>query len=445
MMQRGKAVDTSRARVLAGAWVQLSVEHVDGSSLRVLRAGIGLVASVAFGRMLAYGWIDRLWVDPEVHLRWSGLAPPVLPGPWLHALVWLLLLASLLVAAGRIVRPACAVASVGLLYLELLEQAAWLNHHWALVLVLALLAVVGGTERRVPRWQVHLLRAQVGAIYLGAAVAKLNADWLLRGEPLGTWLGARAEMPVLGVLLAMPAVSLVLSWAGLLFDATIVGALWWGPTRRLAAVAVVTFHTITAALFPAIGVFPVLMVVLISVWLPPAWPARVLDRRATGDRRLVRDDRPIVEGWRWAPALVGAFAVVQLLVPLRHLAIPGDVRWTEEGGRFAWRVMAEEKVGAATFTVTDAATGLHRRVDLDDVLAPWQAHVAATRPDALLQVAHLLVDRARGDGAVTPRVTVDAWVSWNGRPRARLVDPTADLSAQRRGRTAMPWLLAPPR
>ena len=131
--------------------------------------------------------------------------------------------------------------------------------------------------------------------------------------------------------------------------------------------------------------------------------------------------------------------------PLRHLAVPGDVRWAEEAGRFSWRVMAEEKAGWARFTLTDPVAGTSTTVDIGDVLTPNQAHVAALRPDLLHQLAGILATRAAAATGVRPQVRVDAWVSWNGRPHARLVDPASDLAAVpwRHGRH-QPWILPPP-
>ena len=47
----------------------------------------------------------------------------------------------------------------------------------------------------VPIWVVWLLRFQVGMVYFFSGLAKVNGDWLLRGEPLATWLPARADLP----------------------------------------------------------------------------------------------------------------------------------------------------------------------------------------------------------------------------------------------------------
>lgn len=60
-----------------------------------------------------------------------------------------------------------------------------------------------------------------------AAIAKLDPDWLWRSEPMATWLAARGDVAVIGPLLSAPGVAIGASWAGLLFDATIVGWMWW--------------------------------------------------------------------------------------------------------------------------------------------------------------------------------------------------------------------------
>ena len=43
-------------------------------------------------------------------------------------------------------------------------------------------------------------------------------------------------------------------------------------------------------------------------------------------------------------ALAALFLAVQVALPLRHFAYPGNVRWNEEGYLFSWRAMLTEKV-----------------------------------------------------------------------------------------------------
>ena len=124
------------------------------------------------------------------------------------------------------------------------------------------------------------------------------------------------------------------------------------------------------------------------------------------------------------------WVAVQLVVPLRHLAYPGDVRWTEEGYRWSWRVLLTEKEGVATFRVTDPATGRTRTVFPSDELAPFQVKAMSVRPDLIRQYAHHLADAAEESGRVRPQVRADVWVSIAGHPRARLMNPDVDLASE---------------
>src|SRR5215218_69974 len=103
-------------------------------------------------------------------------------------------------------------------------------------------------------WMVWLLRFQVGVVYVFAGLAKAKADWLLEGQPLGLWLAARTETPILGGLFAAPGTALAMSWAGFLFDTSIVLWLSWARTRLAAYGAVIVFHGLTGYLFN-IGMF----------------------------------------------------------------------------------------------------------------------------------------------------------------------------------------------
>ena len=62
------------------------------------------------------------------------------------------------------------------------------------------------------------------------------------------------------------------------------------------------------------------------------------------------------------------------------------------------------------------------------VLTDWQAAQAAVRPDLLLAAAHLVDEHERARVGHDVEVRADSFVSVNGRPARRLIDPTIDLS-----------------
>ena len=284
-----------------------------------------------------------------------------------------------------------------------------------------------------PAAAVWVLRAQVAVVYLMAGLAKLNHDWLVRGEPMATWLASRTDVAVVGPLLDEPWAGLVAGWAGAAFDLTIVGL------AAVAAHAGVRLRRrrrlprLTWLLFP-IGVFPWVMLAGTLIFLPPDWPLRGLAdlrqdaiwaRFFDARRPRSRPDRAGAMGRRRS----GAWAAVQLVIPLRHLAYPGDVRWTEEGYYGSFRVMLTEKTGWLQFEVTDPATGDTWSVRPSAVLTDWQERQAVSRADLTLAAAHLVADEMARRGRPGVEVRAESFVSFNGRRRQRMIDPTVDLAA----------------
>jgi vitamin K-dependent gamma-carboxylase len=437
-----------RARI-----AQALARPVDAAGLAVFRIAFGLLCFVAAARMLLSGWIPRLYVEPRFFFKLWGLE---LAQPWSEAGMVAhyaaLAALALCVAVGFHTRKSAALFFAGFTYTQLVDVTNYLNHH-VLVSLLALLLVVVPTdglwsvdawrrpERRretVPAWAVLALRIQVGLVYFHAGLAKLGADWLLQGQPLGIWLRARTETPLIGPWLGEPWVALAASWAAFLFDTTIVLWLSLRRTRPYAYAAVLVFHSLTHLLFN-IGMFPFIMTVAATVFFSPSWPRRWLSAPA---RALApAPPRPVPAGvW-----VLGALLAVQAIVPLRHLAYPGDVLWTEEGMRFAWKVMVREKHGSVTFHVRQPETGRSVQVSPRRYLTAKQEREMAGQPDLILQLArHIAADfRAAGHGDV--EVRVEAHVSLNGRPPRLLVDPARDLAHERDGLWPKDWILPGPR
>lgn len=415
----------------------------------------GLLVTASAVRFLARGWVQSLYLAPEHHLTYPGfdwVAP--LPGVWAHLHVVVVALAGVAIAVGRRTRAALGVFLVAFGWMELIDAALYLNHYWLMTLLGALLfvlpvgrawsvdAYIGRVEpsRVVPAWMVWMARAQVGIVYVVAGVAKLNADWLLRGEPLGMWLAARGDRPLVGPLFDLPLTPLVVSWAGAFFDLTIVGWLLWRRSRPWAYGAVVLFHLSTAALFQ-IGLFPWAMMALTPVFFDPDWPERLRRRCAAAlPTRVAFDASPSPDPsappdpstpltGRWTRRAVIALVVVNLVMPFRHYVYAGDVVRNEAGYYGSLRVMLTEKTGTVAFLLTDSDTGRRWTVSPDRYFQPWQVGQLASRQDLLITAAQVIAADARSHGHPHVQVRADSWVSINGHPRQRLVDPAADLAA----------------
>ena len=443
---------------------------VDGASLALVRMAAGAVVVLAAVRTWAYGWTDALYAGPSHRFTYLGLAWVPQPGPvGIRVLVAATAAAGAALALGWRTRIAALVLLVTWGWIEAIDATTYLNHYWFVTLLAALAVVVpfGTTwsldaRRRARRgddrgdvlavgW-VWLVRAQVGVVYVFAGLAKLQADWLVRAEPLRFWLPARRDLPVVGSLLAAPETAHIAAVAGAAFDCLVVPALLWRRTRPWAYAAVLGFHLVTWSLFP-IGVFPWLMAACATAFFEPDWPRRLVARwrpTTTADGAAGTSTAAIVR--RTAPPRLAALALtagvawmaVQVALPLRHLAYAGDHRWSGEGYRFGWNVLLTERVGSVAFEVRDPATGRTWTADPAELYTPAQLRVMPAEADLVHQAAQAIAAHEAAEGHPDVEVRVDAWLSVNGRPPARWIDPTVDLAAAPRTPWHRPWLLPPP-
>ena len=398
-------------------------EPVDPLRLRWIRRGFGALMVIEVLRYLLFDWIRLYFVEPEFHFSYPGfewVQPFSMTG-----MVALFLANGVAAAAlmwGIRVRFAAAVFTCGWCYTTLIDQTYYQNH-WVLVALMGLFFALVGHEKNAQRWSHALLQVQVGVVYFFAGVAKLNGDWFI-GQPMTLWLSKRADWAYIGSTIALPETGLALSWIGLAFDLFIVPLLLWNRTRWAAFWVAVMFHCSNAILFK-IGIFPAMMMVLTTIFLP----AHRIESTRGGN--------PI--SWRLMGVLA-AWVAVQVLVPVRHWFIPGDVAWTEEGHRFSWRMKTRSKVGSVVFHALDTREGTHEVIDQPPDLTVHQYRKMATRPEMIRQYAvHLAAVRSnRGSGEWA--VHADARASLNGRPARTLVDPTVDLVKAERSGFGVSWI-----
>ncbi len=441
--------------------MQRLARPVDAAWLVAARFVFGMTMFVSMVRFIAYGWIDRFFVAPRFHFTYFGFEwVEPLSGPAMHALFWVMAALALAFALGLWFRAVALLFAVGFAYLQLVDVTIYLNHYygaWLIGLVLA--ASPAGTHGAlrlrsraftpigtVPVAWLALLRFQVAVVYVFAGIAKMHADWLVHGQPLGIWLGAATDLPVVGSWFAIPGVPLAMSWAGMLFDTTIVAWLLWRRTRPFAFVAVVVFHVLTRLIFP-IGMFPVIMIGSALVFFEPTWPrdlrARIVRRRPAPAAETEAAPPPS-PAFRIGVAIACVYALVQIALPLRSHAYDGNVLWHEQGMRFSWRVMVREKNGSVTFTVTSPQTGRREEVGPGRYLNDQQTREMAGQPDLILQLAHRIRDDHARRWGTPVEVRVRALVSLNGRRGALLVDPEVDLAQVQPGLGDASWILPAP-
>jgi len=423
----------------------LSSRPRDVTALVVFRVAFGLLVTVSAVRFLAYGWVEELFLSSAFQFRyWAFSWVPALDPAWVKPAFAALAVLGLMVSSGLFYRFATASVFVLFTWLQLYDVTNYLNHYY-LVSLLALLMTfmpLGRARsldvwlrpsRRLdafPAWCTWLLRFQVGTVYFFAGLAKLNADWLLHAQPLNIWLSARTHLPVVGPWLDARWVAYAAAWGGFLFDTTAPLFLSLRKTRPYFYVIVLGFHAATWALFP-IGMFPFIMVTAALVFFD-------FERKGAA-----KAPAPVTSP-RWVAAAIACWCAVQVLLPLRAHLYGGEVSWHEQGMRFSWRVMSREKNGSVTFYVTQRSTGRRWEVSPRERLTRLQEREMSSQPDLIWQLAQELGREWRGRGIADVEVRADAWASWNGRPAARLVDPSVDLLAVSDGLAAKSWVLPAP-
>jgi vitamin K-dependent gamma-carboxylase len=408
--------------------------RVDIASLAAFRIIFGTVMCVGILRFLATGWIEPMYGEPTWFFKYPGFAwvePWSATGMYVHYAVLAAL--ALAIALGVFYRAAIVLFTLGFLYTQLIDITNYLNHHYLVVLLGILLAFLPANaawsidSRRnpaiarttVPAWFVWLLRFQIGVVYVFAGLAKAKVDWLGYGQPLNLWLAARTETPILGGLFGEPWFALGMSWAGFLFDTTIVLWLSWARTRLFAYAAVIMFHGLTGYLFN-IGMFPVIMTSSALIFFSPSWPRRLLRLPAVE----VRGNEPPPP--RIVRAVIAGLVILELALPLRHLVLPGNVLWNERGMRFAWHVVVREKHGAVTFI---AELDDHKQLEISahKYLTARQEREMGGQPDLIVQLAQHIADDLRARGYRIVAIRARTAVSLNGRAPAPMIDPTIDL------------------
>ena len=405
------------------------------ASLAAFRVLFGVTMCVAMLRTIARGWVETVYLEPAFHFSYPGFAwVRPLPAHLMYPLVAGTAVAALAVAVGFFYRAASVIFLLGFLYLELIDRAVYLNHYYLVTLLAFLLcfmpahrcwswdAAVGRVQTLDfgPAWPILLLRFQLAVVYLFAAIAKMNSDWLLHAQPLRIWLPAASDVALIGPWLNELWTAYAFSWFGLLYDLLIVGALLHSRTRSFAYAVVVLFHAATALLFP-IGMFPWIMIVATTVFFPPDWPRF----KHSPPHEIPASTIPLP---RLHTVAIAAYCVLQILIPTRSWFIPGDSYWTQEGFDFGWRVMVAEKTGMADFTVVHRETGRRTRVSNADFLTCGQERAMAQSPLLIRQFAlHLdrLFDAAGRD---EHGVVVDAYATMNGRRSQRLIRKDVDLT-----------------
>lgn len=435
--------------------------QTNAAPLALFRIFFGLLMLISIIRFTAYGWIHKLYIQPDFFFSYYGFEWIQPLGVWTYLIFLVCGLSAMFVSLGFKYRISIITFFLSFTYIELMDKTTYLNHYYFISILSFLMIFLPAHSyfsvdawkkekiraQQIPKWSIDSIKFLLFIVYFYAGLAKLNSDWLLEAMPLQIWLPAKYSIPLLGDLLQQTWAHYAFAWAGAFYDLTIPFLLLIRKTRVFAFIMVVVFHILTRVLFP-IGMFPYIMIVSALIFFDSGLHNKILATiskwfnisKSIFDNGL---DYSFPKAWIRKASLitVSVFFVIQLLFPFRYMLYPGELFWTEEGYRFSWRVMLMEKAGYANFKVKDPDSGNSFYIDNMQFLTRFQEKQMSTQPDFILQYAHFLEDHFEQKGIENPEIYVDSYVALNGRSSQRYVNPEIDLSEIEPSLKHRTWLL----
>lgn len=350
----------------------------------------------------------------------------------------------------------------------------------------------------IPRWNLLIIKCQLVIVYWYGALWKVNPDWL-QGIPCEQFMTCNKGLKFFAPFSYDPLFPKFLALGGILVDSLVPVFLIIPQTFWFAVALAVPFHCMNAVLF-TIGVFPFYMLGTLVLFPPHGWPrkwiakyqaARAARRNgavagyqqttAAGNDTQGAAEETATAGKRTAKSLAEnskdtvkaavqnvtdrlsslppaavktsrlgtvamlvffhVYLLIQITLPLRHLAYEGNVDWTEEGYYWAWRMMLHQKFSEITMYATDPKTGKRRVIPVHRILNTRQIYNMGRRPELAHHFAEWYADKYEEKNGVRPIVTAKCIASLHNRPWRDLIDPNVDLAAQPFDLKKKAWIL----
>jgi hypothetical protein len=437
-------------------------QSAEAAPLAAFRVFFGIMMFSSILRFWSFGWIDKLYLQPQFHFSFYGFEWVKPLGVYTYLIFFICALSAILIALGLWYRLAISIFWLSFTYIELMDKTTYLNHYY-FISVLSFLLIFLPAQRYfsvdayrrpeiasklIPRYSIDAIKALLFIVYFYAGLAKINSDWLLEAQPLATWLPGKYDLALIGSLLEQTWLHYTFSWGGMLYDLSIPFLLLYKPTRNFAFVLVVIFHVLTRILFP-IGMFPYIMIVCALIFFDASFHQRILKfiknifRLPSLPAHLPTSNAKRNTAFeKLQIGFITLLLISQILIPWRHLFYPGELFWHEQGFRFSWRVMLMEKAGYTNFKIHDPQTGETFQVDNQQFLSAFQEKQMSFQPDFILEYAHFLEDHFRSsENRGDLQIYAESYVALNGRPSQVYINPKIDLSQEKRSWAPKTWIL----
>ena len=415
-------------------------KHIDNSALIVFRIIFGLLCFLESVGAIFTGWIKRTLIEPEFTFNFIGfdfLQP--LPGDLMYVYYLIMGVFGLGIMLGYKYRFSSIGFTLMWCGVYFMQKSSYNNHYYLLILLCAIMSILPAHKFAsldvkinpklkaisMPAWCKWIFVLQLLIVYTYASIAKIYPDWLDLTTPKLLMAGKR-NYPVIGEFLQNDFMPYIVAYGGILYDGLIIPLLLWKRTRKIAFFASIFFHLFNSIVFQ-VGIFPYLALAF-SLFF---FEAEKINRWFLKKKPLYKGSEVIVPNYKPLLLSVGiVYFIIQLVLPIRQHFIQDNVLWTEEGHRLSWRMMLRSKSGNTTYTIKNHTKNTTTTVNMDDYLTKKQQRLASVKPDVIWQFSQRLkkVYKAKGEDI---SVYVDCFVSVNGAPSKRLIDPKVDLANEK--------------
>lgn len=337
-----------------------------------------------------------------------------------------------------------------------MQKSAYNNHYYFLILLCLFMLILPAhayasldakrknavVSTNCPRWCLNIFILQMWIVYTFAALHKFYPGWL-EGEFIEMNFNGKSGYWLIGEILQEPWLQKAVVIGGIAFDGLIVYFLLFKKTRVPAFIISIVFHLFNSVVFQ-IGIFPYLMIGLCVFFFEPERIRKIFFKK----KPIVNYDEfstPEITLKRLSIAFIFlCYFILQLYLPLRNHLYKGDVFYTEEGHRLAWRMMLRFKTGHISYNITSPVNDSTWVVSPSQFLTRKQSSAILGKPDMIWQFAQYL-ERYYGDmGYEGVEVRADAYTRLNMQPTIKLIDSEVDLTKVRwESLKHSDWILSP--
>lgn len=413
------------------------LQPIDNAPLVLFRIFFGLLLALETIGSIFTGWVDKMLIAPTIHFPYIGfewLTP--LPGIGMYLYFIVMGILGLFIMLGFHYRWSMGLFTLLWTGSYLMQKASYNNHYYLLILVCIIMFFLPAHQYAsvdakrnpkiksltMPKWCSWVMIGQMTLVYFFATLAKFYPDWL-DGTFTQLLFSRLHRFPILGTIFTEHWFHIFIAYAGIVFDGLIIPALLWKRTRNIAVLAALFFHIFNSFTLQ-IGIFPYFALSFVVFFYPSEHIRKLFFKNKPS---LINDDLlpyPKPVGLTFFFIL---FFTLQVLLPLRHYFIKGDVLWTEEGHKMSWRMMLRERSGYAHFKVVDKKTKEEIPYNWTRELTKKQINMISTKPDAIWQMAQHIKKMFEKENKEVC-VYVDSQVSINGKKPLPLIDTSVDLA-----------------